>query len=359
MSFNKNRFSLPPIHALLLMTGCIVLLSMPSRANARDDQDSFTDLIYLTNGDKITGNIKELDRGKLRVRTHTMDTIYINWVDVESIESDKYLRIAKSDGSYEYGQLERSEQRGALGVVGGEVVVDVPIEEIAAVRALRVSESFFQRLEGDIRAGADYKKATDIVNVNVATNIRLREEAYEIGFGFDWNETQRSDNNDASRAEVFGEYTRLKDNRWFWKASARLERNDELGLKLRTLLSGSVGRYFVQTPTLRWEVNAGLAGNQEKNVDDTSVVSTEGLVSSSFDVFILSVPMTRLSASVNLFPGITEKGRFRSNANLTLRHELVPDVFVELQYYNTFDNRPSEGSQKRDYGIITSIGATF
>jgi len=158
---------------------------------------------------------------------------------------------------------------------------------------------------------------------------------------------------------LFGDYTRLKDNRWFWKAGGTLEKNDELGLKLRTLASGSVGRYLVQTSTVRWEINGGVAGNAEEDVNGTSIVSAEGLLSSSFDIFILSVPITRLTASVNLFPSITEKGRFRSNSNLTLRKELVPDVFWDLQFYTTQDNKVAEGAEERDYGVISSIGATF
>jgi hypothetical protein len=357
--FIRKKHRLSPIHSLIVFVGCIVGLSLPDHVKAMDDADSYTDVIYLTNGDRITGNIKELDRGRLRLRTHTMDTIYINWVNIQSIESGKYQRIAMTDGSFIYGRLEKSESQGELAVLDSGDVVSVPVDEIAALRALRVNESFVNRLEGDIRAGIDYKKATDILSVNVASNIRLREQTYEIGFGFDWNETQRTDNDNASRAQLFGDYTRLKDDRWFWKASGTLERNDELGLKLRTLASGSVGRYFVQTSTVRWEINGGIAVNAEEDVNDTRVVSAEGLASTSFDIFILQVPITRLTAAVNLFPSITEKGRFRSNANLTLRHELVQDVFWDLQYYDTYDNRPADGAQKRDYGIISSIGATF
>lgn len=50
---------------------------------------SYTDRIHLKNGDTITGDIKELDRGKLRFKTLTMDTVYINWVDIESIEASR------------------------------------------------------------------------------------------------------------------------------------------------------------------------------------------------------------------------------------------------------------------------------
>jgi len=348
-----------PIHALILFVGCIVASSMSERVHAMDEYDSYTDIIYLVNGDRITGNIKELDRGRLRFKTRTMDTIYINWVNIQSIESDKYQRIAKTDGSFVYGQFQQSGRPGELAVVDDGEVVDVPVKEIAALRALRVNESFLHRLEGDVRAGLDYKRATDILSVNIASNIRLREQAYEIEFGFDWNETQRSDGNDSSRAQLTGDYTRLRDNRWFWKAGGALERNDELGLKLRTLASGSIGRYFIQTSTVRWEINGGVAANAEKDVNNNQVVSAEGLASSSFDVFILRIPVTRLTAAINLFPSITEKGRFRSNANLTLRHELVQDVFWDVQYYDTYDNRPAQGAQERDYGIITSIGASF
>jgi hypothetical protein len=328
-------------------------------AHALENDDSYTDIIYLNNGDRITGNIKELDRGRLRLRTRTMDTVYINWVNVKSIDSDKFQRIAKTDGSFVYGRLQPSGEQAGLTVVDDSDAVDVPVKSVASMRALRVNESLWARLEGDVRAGADYKKATDIVNVNVASNIRLREPSYEIGLGFDWNETRRSDGNDASRAQLFGDYTRLRANRWFWKASASLERNDELALKLRSLASGSVGRYLWQTPTVRWEINGGVAANVETDLNDEEVVSAEGLVSSSFDVFILSIPVTRLTASVNLFPSITEQGRFRSNASLSLRHEIVQDVFLELQYYDTYDNRPAENGEKRDLGVITSIGATF
>lgn len=360
MKFQTKR-KVSPASGLLLLMGWMAALSVPNYALAATDidADSYTDILYLTNGDRITGNIKELDRGKLRIKTHTMDTVYINWVDIKSIESEKYLRIAKTDGSYEYGRLQQSERDGALGVFRDGEGIDVLVKQVAALRPLRVNESFWARLEGDVRAGVDYKKATDIVTANLASNIRLREENYEIGFGFDYNETRRTEFDDAVRAQLFGDYTRLKDNRWFWKAGGTLEKNDGLGLKLRTLASGSVGRYLVQTSTVRWEINGGVAGNAEEDVNGTSIVSAEGLLSSSFDIFILSVPITRLTASVNLFPSITEKGRFRSNSNLTLRKELVPDVFWDLQFYTTQDNKVAEGTEERDYGVISSIGATF
>jgi putative salt-induced outer membrane protein YdiY len=319
----------------------------------------FDDKIYLKNGDRITGNIKELDRGKLRVKTITMDTVYLNWVDVESIESNTYLRISKTDGTFTYGRLQKSDMTENLRIFDSGETTEIPALEVASAKPIRVDESFWHRIEGDVSAGIDYKKASDILLVNVASNLRLREEKYELAFGFNWNETSRTDDNDSSRADLSGDYTRFLEGRWFWKASAGLERNQELGIDLRTIISGTAGKYFIQTSTMRFEVNVGLAASLEDRTDGTKQDGVEGLIRSSFDIFKLNIPMTRLTANVNLFPGITESGRLRVNTDITLRNEIVRDFFWDLQFYSSYDNQPAEGFESEDYGIITSLGATF
>jgi putative salt-induced outer membrane protein YdiY len=330
----------------------------PSQALA-ETSETYTDKVYLKNGDRITGNIKELDRGKLRIKTTTMDTVYLNWLDVESIESSTYLRIAKTDGSFRYGRVQKSDLTQNLRILDQGQTIEIPALEIASMKPIRVDESFWHRIEGDVSAGIDYKKASDILLVNVASSLRLREEKYELGFGFNWNETQRTENNNSSRADLNGDYTRFLRDRWFWKASAGLERNQELGIDLRTIVAGSGGKYFLQTPTMRFEVNAGLAVSTEDRTDNTTRESIEGLIRSSFDLFQLNIPITRLSANVNIFPGITEKDRIRVNTDITLRNEIFRDFYWDLTFYSNFDNQPAEGAEKEDYGIVTSLGASF
>jgi len=336
----------------------VVTMAGPSQVDAQT-RETYTDKVYLKNGDRITGNIKELDRGKLRIKTTTMDTVYLNWLDVESIESSTYLRIAKTDGSFRYGRVQKSDMTQNLRILEEGQTIEVPTLEVASMKPIRVDESFWHRIEGAVSAGIDYKKASDILLVNVASNLRLREEKYELEFGFNWNETQRTENNNSSRADLNGDYTRFLGDRWFWKASAGLERNQELGTDLRTIMAGSAGKYFLQTPTMRFEVNAGLAASWENRTDNTTQNSLEGLIRSSFDLFQLNIPITRLSANVNVFPGITEKDRIRVNTDITLRNEIFRDFFWDLTFYSNFDNQPADGAEKEDYGIITSLGASF
>ena len=47
------------------------------------------------------------------------------------------------------------------------------------------------------------------------------------------------------------------------------------------------------------------------------------------------------------------------STDITLRNEIVRSVFWDLTFFSNFDNRPPEGASKEDYGIVTSIGASF
>jgi putative salt-induced outer membrane protein YdiY len=343
----------------LFIALCALLLIAPQAIAQLELDSAYTDRIFLHNGDVLTGNIKELDRGKLRFKTRTMDTVYINWVDIKYIESDKYLRIERTDGTFNYGRIQAVEEQKGLVVQQGQDKVDVPLLAVATVQPIRAQESFWRRIEGDISTGVDYGKASDILIVNLTSNFRFREEKYEISASANWNETTRTNDQNSSRADLSSTYTRFLRDRWFWKASAGLDRNQELGIDLRGLVGATAGRYLFESPTTRFELNAGLALNRESRSDNTVSTSTEGLIRSSLDIFKHTLPVTRLSANINVFPGISESGRLRANGNISLRNEIIRSLFWDLTLYATYDNRPPEGAASEDYGIVTSIGASF
>lgn len=347
------------MRAVLTLCAAWFLCLPAAHAQMGETDAAYQDKIRLRNGDVITGNLKELDRGKLRFRTRTMDTIYINWVDIETIDADKYVRVEKADGTYVYGIVGPSEKKNTLEIRDGGSVVEVPILSVSNIQPIRKRRSFLRRLEGSVSAGIDYKKASDVLLINLSSNVRYREQKYEIEGVAKWNETSRTEENNSSRAELTGNYTRFLQNRWFWRGSLGFERNEELGIDLRALITATAGNYLLETPTLRWEVNGGLAQNSEKRIDGTDVTSTEGLIRTSLDIFKLSVPITTLSANIAVFPSITESDRVRMNSDITLRNEIIRDLFWDLSLYATYDSKPIEGAAQDDWGIVTSIGATF
>jgi hypothetical protein len=196
------RIRMMPHRLLIVATTIVILLAHCGLALAEQERKPpYTDRIHLKNGDVITGNIKELDRGKLRLKTLTMDTVFINWVDIESIDSPKYLRIERVDGTFNYGVIEDSDLSKGLVVDDRGSKIGVPILDVSTIQPIRTQESFWRRLEGNLKAGIDYKKASDILLVNLSTDVRFRREKYQLAFDANWNETSRTANNDSLRAD--------------------------------------------------------------------------------------------------------------------------------------------------------------
>mgnify|MGYP006959942083 CR=1 FL=1 len=59
-----------------------------------------TDVVFLHNGDRITGEVKSLSRGKLEFKTDHMGTVFIEWDDIRKIISQP---ISKDASNSDYG----------------------------------------------------------------------------------------------------------------------------------------------------------------------------------------------------------------------------------------------------------------
>lgn len=68
---------------------------MSHSAHARDK----TDIVYLANGDRVTGEIIQLEHGKLRMSTDSMGTISIEWDNISRVESDFQFQFERADGT--------------------------------------------------------------------------------------------------------------------------------------------------------------------------------------------------------------------------------------------------------------------
>ena len=79
-----------------------------------------TDVVVLLNGDRITGEVKELAYGQLKFSTDDMGTLYIEWSKIASLTTAQQLQVELADGRRVFGQApEAGVSRGALSLRGG------------------------------------------------------------------------------------------------------------------------------------------------------------------------------------------------------------------------------------------------
>ncbi|MGI9201660.1 MAG: DUF481 domain-containing protein [Woeseiaceae bacterium] len=358
--------------ALRAQLSILLMLVWPAAAFANSD------VVIFDNGDRLTGEIKSLERGKLRFKTDATDTISIEWDDVAFLSSEQNIQVELYDGKRYLGKLIITPAMKTINVqFGGEyeeldsslVVVMTPIEE----RAL-------DRLDVAVTAGYNFTKADSVEQFNFGLDAEYRTEKRSFGLAVNSSISNTSDKDVSQRNAMNINYRRFWPNRWLVSGFVNATRNDELGVDLRTSAGGGGGRIITQSNHNRLLLESGLMYSREDlasddNTDQPSIQpvppiddggkqsdqkSIEAYVSMDWDVYRFDSPELDLSTSIQIIPSLTESGRVRGEFDIALKWEIIHDLFWEISLYNSYDSNPgTEGASQNDYGITTSLGYDF
>lgn len=96
---------------------------------------------------------------------------------------------------------------------------------------------------------------------------------------------------------------------------------------------------------------AGSTGDQD---------TLEAIGTIRWDWFRYDTPELDLSTKLEIIPNLSDTGRVRGELDITLKWEMIEDLFWQLEFYDSYDSRPATvGAEKNDYGIISSLGYSF
>jgi len=337
------------------------LASVP--AHARDK----TDIVWLANGDRVTGEVVRLQHGKLEFHTDSIGDLRIEWNDIARIESDYQFQFERTDGTRITGTIEKSSDQQTITVVGEFESINFARGNV--VRISQIEDTFWEGVQGSLTMGYSFTKASDVAQGSLGFRATHRNEIRSWTMDGSTIITSDQADENTQRSTLSMGTTRFRKNRWFNSYLLGFESNDELRLNLRTSIGAGIGRFLVQTNTSELSLMGGLLGTSENlNPEDgdpttsskSSQESVEGMLGVDYSRYIFDDPTVDLSVSLFAFPSITDSGRTRAQFDVNLRWELINDLFWDLTYYNTYDSDPPSGSvSTSDYGIVTSIGYSF
>jgi hypothetical protein len=321
-----------------------------------------TDVVVLRNGDRITGEVQELSYGQLKYKTDDMGTIYIEWDKIRSLTTKQILQVELLNGGRYFGPAPAAgESMLVIEPTRGqdrELPIEVPMTDVVRIGTLEAG-NWYRRLDGAVSFGFSYTQATDVAQSNFSGNFGTRTYKRKWDVALDWNTSSQSKGPSSERASLTGTLERFLPNRYYYEGQLGFTQNDELGLDLRSQLSGTFGRYLMQRQGREWRAGAGLAVSREDRSDGSRVESIELPLTTSYRVFRLDSPKTNVDITLTMLPSLTESGRVRGEADISARQEIIKDLFFEISLYDSYDNQAPEGSKSNDWNVVTSLGYSF
>jgi hypothetical protein len=319
-----------------------------------------TDVIVLLNGDRITGEIKQLEYGLLQLSTDNMGTISIEWSAIGSIDSDFTFDVERTGGGRYSGAIATSEDSQYLVVRSGETEESVPL--VAVTRVNELETRFWQRVSGNFSVGYNYTKSSGIETGNFNLSSQYQGPRVKSTLDVSIAETSSPDTEPTARQQFSSTVQFLSERPAFWMLLNSVESNDELGIDRRLQSGGAIARYFRQQQDSEVLLLSGVVANKEFTTGvDEETSNLEGVLGAQWRIFRFDDPEVSLTATAYLYPSITDSGRHRGNLDVSLKREIIKDLFFELSLYESYDSDPPSdgGTTTTDYGIVTSLGYKF
>ena len=321
------------------------------------------DVVVLKNGDRMTGEIKGLQSGELRIKSDYMaEAVRLDWTRVERLESRSTFMIWLVDGKLltDVMRLLPTNSSEVPNFVIGSSAQTIRVPQLDVIRITPADRRFWKRLEGSIDFGFSYTSGNDQYQTQLTATTTYRTGAHSFTASIDSAFSGQTEGTSLTRNQFTFDYRKQLNRRWYVGGLFDLLRSDQQSLKLRTTVGGLVGRNVIQTEHTRLSVFSGVAGTREnysESIGTPKNTNADAIAGADFVTFRFS--RTDIRSRFTLFPSLTTPGRTRLQATSDLRIKIVKDLWWGFHIYENFDSRPPVRADKNDLGVSTSMGWKF
>jgi len=341
-----------------------------------------TDVVTVSNGDRITGAMTEMTSGKLSVSTSYAGTISVKWREVSQIDSRYVYEVRLDDGERIYGRFAASNIPEQLAFRSGGKDRQLDIDDVVEVRSIEdnLADKLDLQLSSTINADPRSRQLTlqangsyDVRGGRTRFFARVNDNKTIAGEGDERSETTSS----SSQFELTREFWRERGTAQSFRVlKAVYSTNDDLGIAHRGSIGFGLGRYLINNLGHEMTVSAGIQGVQErrKSCDDFSFSEnpnpalgntnletcndTELFFNVSWHLYSFQNLDMDISLIGNAYPSLSDWERVRGDMNIQVSWELFDSFYwtvVAGTELDTAGDRDDVELSKSDYNLTTGV----
>ncbi len=320
---------------------------------------SFTqnDTIRVKNGNVLYGEIKTLRAGVLTMETpYSDDDFTIDFSEVELINIQRKCFIVLSGGRRLTGYLKSQKPNEITFTNLNGAAETFRMGELVILDELY--DRFWKRLSGNIDLSYNITRANSSRQFTLGGGLSYRGPVWLSNAKFTSLDARQDNTENIKRTDIDGEIQRILPKNWYLLANLSYLSNTEQALNARYGIRAGAGRFLALTNKLSWGVSGGLNLNLENFADDTpDRESTELFIGTRFNMF--DFKDFRLNTNLNIFPSLSESGRWRADYNLDIKWDLPYDFYLKTNLQFNYDNQSATTGSNFDYILTTGIGWSF
>ncbi len=313
-----------------------------------------TDSLIFKNKDVIVGEIKSMDKGIVVIETDYSDSDFkIEWEKISEVYSKQNYLITLTSGQRHNGYLKSSTPNHVIiHTISGDSI-EVNLNEIVYFKTYE--NDFLSRLSANIDINYSFTKANNLTQSGLRSALGYVAPKWSASAGYNLIKSNQDEVEPIRREDGSFSFRKFLPKDWYLPANYSFLSNTEQKLDLRSIFKLGVGKYIIHTNQSYLGVEGGFSYVNEKfSSDDANRNSMEGYVGSELNLYDIG-DLNLLTKAV-VFPGITEKGRWRFDYNIDVKYDLPLELYIKVGFSLNYDNQVVEGASKADYVFQTGIG---
>ena len=326
-------------------------------------QTASAGVIYMKNGDQITGKIKKIWDGDVFIEPSYADEFSVDQADIAYMESDRQFDLELADGSDLVGTLAGADAEGnQIVLVDGQQVL-LPMAQLAELE--EPEEDFDWSTHADLNS--TFNRGNTInSNVTLTADFRIKKNKHRNYFDFLWQDEEQ---------EIDGVTTRVKDrdryrynysydvnDPWFIGSSATYERDPVKGLDYRYNVVPSAGYNFWDDAGRMLGLQVGAGYQAEETTDEFGVgTKDDGAVAALLLRFDYDFGKPDLQVYLNNTTVAAFYGRDNvvTQFNAGTRYEISDLLYLNLEFLLDYETQPVEGAKNEDISVLFGFGVEF
>lgn len=317
--------------------------------------------VTLNNGDRLSGELLQLNDDTLTFRSGLIGEIKIPWEHVETLVSDDGVRIQLQDGTAVRGKITVKED-GEVRIYPDaaqpqESAQALQRRDLAALNPPIVDTGI--RYSGRLDLGGTLNRGNSSdEQVNIMGELIARTLSNRYTLGLEVNEGRSLGETTISNQRLQGQYDSFLNQRDFLFLRARAERDELADLDLRASLGAGYGRQFIDGELTKLSGQVGVnyvRENYTLSPDQSFPSLSLGL---RFDREFFErrlVYFQYMDMDVSLRDASDNLLRTR----LGLRVPVTRGIKLSTQLNHDYANQPAAGKKKADTALIFSVGYGF
>jgi len=347
----------PPAPIVLILTALLLLLT-PFCAHA--GIRSKTDVVIMKNGDKITGEIKSLEKGQLTIKPdYTTSSFILDWEKVDHIESQQDFMVSDTRGIIFTGKIHKDPDTKELTIIGSETML---LPNIEVVEIEQLGANFWKRVRGNIDFGTSFSQSNNqkVLSVQGSVGYQSQKYIYSLTTNTQFTSQQATaDTNDTSvKASL---YKSTRHPTLYYGGIANFLSSTAQQISLRSTYGATLNKRLIFTNRTNLNAIGGIALTLEKDSEGAQSGARTKALDSAFAInySTFRFDAATFDTSFWLYPSITSPGRVRFTLNQDVYYKFLGDFYLRLSFYDNYDNQPVVGAPNNNMGGSTTVGWSF